>query len=375
MKKKLRNAFLAASLAALGFQAEAQITVAPSNDSDFKLKFVGRTNLDAGTFLNRNNDGQVDNAMVIGDTRLGFVGTYQKWEGKVEICYTNEGKISFRDVTIKYGLNDHNKITFGNQFMPYGIKLTGINYKFVEDGSVDMAFCPARKVGVNYLYTTDPLNLSAGFYSNGASDELKAVNAGFNLAAQLIWRPVFNETTVFHIGGAFLYTDNANKEYKISGTTPVSFATGTRPSFSAAYGEVNNTERYEGQMLFIKSKWLLEAHVMGANINPLGDGDSKSAFGTWGQVSYQIIGDQQKYNKTTALPTNSAPGTLEVLARVDYLDLDDYGKQTDFELGFNYFINKHFNVKLNYVLASFKDRPGVDDKAYNALQTRLQFYF
>jgi len=375
MKKKLRNAFLAASLVALGFQAEAQITVAPSNDPDFKLKFVGRTNLDAGTFLNRNNDGHVDNAMVIGDTRLGFVGTYQKWEGKAEICYTNDGKISFRDLTIKYGLNDNNKITFGNQFMPYGIKLTGINYKFVEDGSVDMAFCPARKVGVNYLYTTDPLNFSTGFYTNGASDDLKAVNAGFNFAAQLIWRPIYDETTVFHIGGAFLYTDNANKEYTISGTTPVSFATKTRPSFSAAYGEVNNSERYEGQMLFIKSKWLLEAHVMGANINPLGNGDNQSAFGTWGQVSYQIIGDQQKYNKTTALPTNSAPGTLEVLARIDYLDLDDYGKQTDFELGFNYFINKHFNVRLNYVLASFKDRPGVDDKAYNALQTRLQFYF
>ncbi|MBQ5452282.1 MAG: hypothetical protein IIT56_04750, partial [Bacteroidales bacterium] len=95
MKRLLKNAFLTAGVLALGLQAEAQITVAPENDPNFKLKFIGRTNLDFGTYFNRNDigtykkgNGEVDNAVLVNDTRLGFVATKDKWEGKVEVCYT-----------------------------------------------------------------------------------------------------------------------------------------------------------------------------------------------------------------------------------------------------------------------------------------------
>ena len=375
--KVLKNAILTAGIAALGFQAQAQFTVVPENDPNFKLKFIGRTNFDAGTYLNRNDKGtykngndEVDNAILINDTRLGFVGTKDKWEGKVEVCYTN-GAISFRDVTLKYSFNEHNKVTFGNQFMPYGIKLTGINYKFTEDPSVDYTFCPSRKVGVNYLYTTDGLNISTGLYSNGNVDK-KAYNQGFNAGLQLIWRPVYNETTVFHIGGAFLYTDKGSSENpSFKGVVPASIEATTL--IQTGELEAPNYERYEFQALFIKEKWLLEAHFMGASVNT----EKRSNFsGVWGQVSYQIIGDQQKYNKVTGLPITSAPGTLEVLGRVDYLNLDNFGNQTDFELGLNYIINKHFNVKFNYVVATGKDRPNItEDRTLNLIQTRLQFSF
>lgn len=377
MKRLLKNAFLTAGVLALGLQAEAQITVAPENDPNFKLKFIGRTNLDFGTYLNRNDigtykkgNGEVDNAVLVNDTRLGFVATKDKWEGKVEVCYTY-GAISFRDVTLKYSFNEHSKVTFGNQFMPYGIKLTGINYKFTEDPSVDYTFCPARKIGVNYLYTSDGFNLSTGLYSNGNVDK-KQYNQGFNAGLQLIWRPVYDETTVFHIGGAFLYTDKGSSDpFSFKGVVPASM----EPTTLIQTGELDapNCERYEVQALFIKAKWLLEAHFLGASVNT----EKTSSFnGFWGQVSYQIIGDQQKYNKVTGLPITSAPGTLEVLGRFDYLNLDNFGKQTDFEFGLNYIINKHFNVKFNYVVATGKDRPDIqDDRTLHLVQTRLQFTF
>ena len=387
MKRLLKNAFLTAGVLALGLQAEAQITVAPENDPNFKLKFIGRTNLDFGTYLNRNDigtykeykGGHVDNAVLVNDTRLGFVATKDKWEGKVEVCFSTKN-ISFRDVTMKYSFNDHSKVTFGNQFMPYGIKLTGINYKFTEDPSVDYTFCPARKIGVNYLYTTDGFNLSTGLYTNGDVDS-KKYNQGFNAALQLIWRPVYDETTVFHIGGAFLYTDKGSSDpFSFKGVVPASMEPTTLIQ-TGVLDDAPNCERYEVQALFIKAKWLLEAHFLGASVNT----EKTSSFnGFWGQVSYQIIGEQQKYNKVTCLPTTSAPGTLEVLGRFDYLNLDDFGKQTDFELGLNYIINKHFNVKLNYVIATGKDRPANaepkyykldEDRTLHLIQTRLQFTF
>ncbi len=379
MKRLLKNVVLTAGVLALGLQAEAQQTVVPENDPGFKLKFIGRTNLDAGSFLNKNNGDAIDNGVVINDTRLGFVGTKDKWEAKVELCFPGGGKeknVSFRDVTMKYSFNEHNKLTFGHQFMPYGIKLTGINYKFVEDPSVDYTFCPSRKIGVNYLYTSDPFNLSTGIYSDGSVDNGNSiVNQGVNLALQLIWRPVYNETTVFHVGGAFLHTDSPNYP-TFSGVVPVQFAASKNKTFVST-GEMHapNYERYEVQALFIKDKFLFEAHFMGASVNRKDSVSSDAFNGFWAQTSYQIIGEGQKYNKVTALPTSSAAGTLEVLARFDHLNLDDYGVENDFEFGINYFINKHFNVRLNYVLAAFSDRPGQDNDSYHAIQTRLQFSF
>lgn len=367
--KVLKNALLIAGLASISSFANAQITIAPENDSDFKLKFIGRTNIDLGTHFQSFEDGKdAPNGLVVNDTRLGFVANKGDWETKVEICYTNKA-ISFRDLYVRYNWGKTQKLTIGNQFMPYGEKITGINYKFVEDPAADYTFCSARKIGANYLYTTDAMNLTAGLYSDGNVDA-KAINQGLNFAAQAIFRPVYNETTIFHIGGAFIHTDSDN-EVSYSGVIPVSFE--TRSLIATPKFKADNIQRYEAEILFIKSKFLAEAHFLGSSVNAKDYADRQNFNGFWAQASYQIKGEKQNYNKVTARPTASGAGTLEILGRFDHVNLDDYGSQNDFQVGLNYFFNKHVNLKMNYVFV--QDKIGNFDENYNAIQARLQFSF
>ncbi|MBR4266942.1 MAG: hypothetical protein IKQ46_12890 [Bacteroidales bacterium] len=362
--KVLNKALLIAGVAAISSQAQAQITLAPKNDSTFTLKFAGRTNMDLGTYLA--TDSAADNGAAVNDTRLCFVANWDNWETKVEVCYANKA-ISFRDVYIRYNFSKNNKLTIGNQFMPYGTKPAGLNYKFVEDGSVDYALCSARKMGINYLYTTDPLNLTAGIYSDGNVDA-KGINKGYNLAAQAIWRPICDESTILHFGGAFIHTVSPAK-VSYSGIVPTTIE--TRKVISTTEGDADNVERWEASLLFIHTKLLLEARFLGSNVKSDAFVDD-SYYGAWGQVSYQILGSQQKYNKATGLASNSAAGTLEVLARYDYLDLKSFGKQNDFQIGVNYFFSKHLNLKFNYV---YVDQDIVDRDPYHLVQARLQFSF
>ncbi|MBP5369501.1 MAG: porin [Bacteroidales bacterium] len=391
--KKILTAVSAVALCALmPSQSQAQITVVPENDN-FSLKLIGRTNFDFGSFLNEKADGsKPDNGVAVNDTRLGVSGKFlDKWDYKVELCfaYNSNAKattISFRDVFVKYNFNKTHHIQFGNVFMGYGMKPLGLAYKFIDDATVDNTFCSSRKMGIVYLMTTDPFNFNGGVYSDGNIDNGNSkFDQGVNLSAKAIYRPIINETTVLHFGAATLYTNSPNTT-TFSGVVPENFTTNGRTTFKGrtfgkeagvdADGNViyigKHYSRYEGEMIFIHKKFMLEAHYQGASYEPTGSDDRYHVGGALAQCSFLLIGEQQNYNKVTGLCQNASPRNLELLARYDYLDLHDGGRQEDVTVGINYFFSKHFNMKLNYV---YTDTKGNVNKCFNSVQMRAQFSF
>ena len=391
--KKLFTALSAVALTTLTYQAQAQITVVPENDN-FSLKLIGRTNFDFGSFLNEKADGsKPDNGVAVNDTRLGVSGKFlDKWDYKIELCfaYNSNAKattISFRDVFVKYNFNKTHHIQFGNVFMGYGMKPLGLAYKFIDDATVDNTFCSSRKMGIVYLLTTDPFNFNGGVYSDGNIDNGNSkFDQGVNLSAKAIYRPIINETTVLHFGAATLYTNSPNTA-SYSGVVPETFTTEGKTTFKGptfgkasidAEGKVTYTgkhySRYEGEMIFIHKKFMLETHYQGASYEPTATDDRYHVGGALAQCSFLLIGEQQNYNKATGLCQNASPRNLEVLARYDYLDLNDGGHQQDVTVGLNYFFSKHFNMKLNYVYTDTDLLP-VGGRCYNTVQVRAQFSF
>ena len=373
------------SAAALAFSASSfgQIKV-KTESGDMNVRFIGRTNFDAGTYITSSDTNLNDhNGIAMNDTRLGVLANFdEKFIAKIEICYASKA-ISFRDLWIGYKLNDNSTITAGNHFQPYGAKPLGLSYKFVEDASADYAFCPSRKIGVSYAYTSDPFNFTAGLFSDGNVDNGKNIDKGWSLAAKAIYRPILDESTVLHIGLAPMFVQSPNT---------VSF-TGSIPTTVVSNGLIGtgnldpkNYLRMEAEAIFISGKLYVEGHYMAANVNDIkfttvdtagiSTSTTESAYldGFYAQASYMIIGDKQNYNKKTGLAANASPKSLEVLARISHLNLDaDHvkaGKQTDFTLGANYFFSKNLNLKLNYIFASVKDGDN-----YSFVQTRLQFSF
>ncbi len=378
--KLLKKTFLATAIAAMAItQSHAQITITPEND-DFSLKLIGRTNIDAGTYFNRYATDHVDNGIAINDTRLGVMGSFLKnWDYKIEICFDKKA-ISFRDVFIKYNFNSKHHLQFGNVFMGYGLKPLGLAYKFIDDATVDNTLCPARKIGLVYLLTTDHFNFNGGVYSDGNIDNGNSkFDQGVILSAKAIYRPIIDETTVLHIGVAPMYTNSPNAA-TFTGVFPETFTTaGNTPRYilhdgsngAAVSFDGTHYSRYEAELIFIQQKFLFETHYQGASFEL--NNNRYHVGGILAQCSYLLIGDQQNYNKKTGLCQNASPRNLEILARYDYLDLNDGGNQGDLTIGVNYFFTKHFNMKLNYGVV--QEHHGDYHKTYNAVQVRAQFSF
>ena len=349
--------------------ASAQVVI-KTDAGDLKLRLIGRTNFDAATYFGgdegKNANDHYINGMVMNDTRLGVVANFdEKWNAKAEICYANKS-ISFRDLYIGRKFNDNSSIQIGNFFMPFGSKILGLQYKFVEDATVDYAFCPSRKIGVGYFYTSDAFNFTGGFFSDGNVDS-KAVNQGYTVAAKAIVRPISDDNTILHIGIAPMFTDSPNMT-SFTGIAPTTIHTNSIISS----GSINaiNYWRYEAEAIFISGKFYAEMHYQGASINTP-TSDNYKANGVYAQASFLIKGEKQNYNKKTGLAASASPKSLEVLARYDFLNLNDDAKLNDVTIGVNYFINKNLNVKFNYAYGKQKDA----DEGYSFIQGRLQFSF
>lgn len=370
---RLKSILVSAIVLATVASSFAQVNV-KTEKGDMTLRLIGRTNFDAGTFIG--GDSLVEhNGIAMNDTRLGVSASFdEKFSAKIEICYASKA-ISFRDLWVGYKLSDNSSITAGNHFQPYGAKPLGLAYKFVEDASCDYAFCPSRKIGVSYAYTSDKFNLTAGLFSDGNVDNGKNIDQGLSLSAKAIFRPIIDDNSVLHFGVApmFVKSPNTVSFTGIIPTTVVSNAlikTGTL--------DPDNYLRLEAEAIFIKGKFYAEAHYMATSAkNAIVVKDKEESVyldGFYAQASFLIKGEKQNYNKKTGLAANASPKSLEVLARVSHLNFDDdnlkAGKQTDFTVGANYFFNKYLNIKLNYIFAAVKDG---DD--YNMIQSRLQFSF
>ena len=158
---------------------------------------------------------------------------------------------------------------------------------------------------------------------------------------------------------------------------PVTFANPNVTLISSGALDAISQVRLEAELIYIMRRFLFETHYMMTSVNMPGE-DNYTANGIFAQASFQLIGKQQKYNKKGGITASSPAKTLELLARVDYMNLDggDFhpegdGKETDITIGVNYFFNKYVNAKLNYVHAKVKDT----EDSLNAMQLRLQFSF
>lgn len=348
----------------------AQITVTDKK-GDLVIRFFGRTNFDAGTYINNPSSKIGHNGVSMNDTRFGFSGSFdEKWSTKVELYFGNKN-VAFRDLYIGYKINDKNSITVGNQYLPFGAKPLGLQYKFIEDPASDYTVCPSRKIGFNYVFTTDPFNVSIGLYSDGSADNKENIDQGFSIAGKMIYRPVINESQIVHFGLASIYTQSPNSMsfFDILPESVFSEKVISTPNIKP-----DNSFRHEGEIILILGKFYTECHYLGTLVELRDSTDSKRYLkGAYAQMGWMIIGEKQNYNPRTGLATSASPGSLEILYRINSLNLEDLNseRQIDHTIGLNYFINRNLNIKINYIYAKAHN---MDDQ-HHFIQSRLQFSF
>lgn len=381
-KIKLMSVALLATVATL---AQSQVNV-KTEAGDLKITFKGRTHFDAGIYggdAGKNSHDHLTNVVRMNDTRFGFIASFdEKYTVKCEYRFTGTNT-GFTDLWMGYKLNDNSNIQLGNYWMPFGYKVLGPAYRFIQNSSIDETVnVESRKIGLSYNYNSDLLKFTAGIFSDGNVNSISN-NQGYHIGAKAIVRPILEEGRVLHLGVAPLFTHTPRT---------VNFATqsltqGRRIGLigaSFANDEQYNIFRGEAEAIFISGKLYLEGRYQHAQINTP-DEENYAIGGFAIQGGFLLIGDKQNYNKANGYATNLSGKNLEVTARFGHVahnNNDDMRKisENDITIGLNYGFNKYLMAKLNWShaqchLDDMNDNNILEKANYSAVEARLQFVF
>ena len=111
--------------------------------------------------------------------------------------------------------------------------------------------------------------------------------------------------------------------------------------------------------------------------------------GWYAQVAYVLTGESRTYNQASGTFGNVSPngdmGAFEVALRYNTIDLSDYdsswaenderGKQHDWTVGGNWYVNDNVKFQLNYIRAKADYSTTLADRTVDVLAARAQVRF
>ncbi|HOV33830.1 MAG TPA: porin [Candidatus Hydrogenedens sp.] len=381
-----------------------------SEDGSFELQVGGRIQLDWAFFDNDGGlasiFGEEDDGVQFRRARIDFSGKmYDSISYRMEFDFAGdkdmEGRAKFTDVYL--GLSDlpyAGNLQIGHFREPFGMEqLTNPNYNtFMENGLNDV-FNPKRNVGLmlfnsnlqnRLLWQVGVFKETDDFPSDDDSDD----DQGYAVTGRIVGLPWYKENgrKLLHLGLAYSHRnpDGATLRYK---TTPE----------CALANTYTDTDRYEGfritdavaddvdlfgtEFLLIYGPLSIQAEQAFSYVDTDFSG-SREFQGGYVYTSYFLTGENRVYNNKTGIlnrvkpkknfsPKTGGWGAWELGLRYSWIDLDSGmirgGKEQDWTLGLNWYLNPNTRVFLNYVRANIEHDLYEGD--LNILQTRFQIDF
>ena len=112
------------------------------------------------------------------------------------------------------------------------------------------------------------------------------------------------------------------KQERFSAGLPTSIIASSKNRFvDAVVTQVINTWRADYEIIGIYEKWFIKGNYIMAHVNRYG-GSNYNGQGVTTELGYLLRGKQQNYNPSMGFVSNPAPGSIELLARYSYLDLN-----------------------------------------------------
>ena len=376
MKLRLKSSFLLL-LILLTFRITAQ------NTSDvISYKITGRMLMDGGVYLK--NPNRFGNGTEFNDLRIGVKAVYQNWGMKLEMGYAGN-KAAIKDAFATYSYKN-NSIQIGQFYEPFSLDMlcSTFDLRFHQSPGAVLALTNSRRMGATYSYRTKHYYLCGGFFTDNDLSNLKNASQGYAFDGRIVYRPVYDNTKLIHIGMAAIHRtpdgalpDDENKNtftYKSPGVSTID----NRTLMQANVDHATSQFKIGTELLIYYHKFFLQSEYIRAHVKREEGFKNYTAQGGYLQCSWLLLGQSYQYDEEVACPGRPDGKALELCARFNYLTLNDAGieggKQKDFAIGLNYYINKHIAVKLNYSYFI----PGTYTKEmgnFSVLQGRFQFIF
>ena len=372
--------------------AESQdgFLVIESPKSDYKIWFDNRIQFDAGAFFGAPEYADpIGNGVSIRRARFAIKAQVDKnWYGEFDMDLA-DGLVELKDAIVRYTGIKNLELQVGNFKENFSIQRnTSSRYlMFMERPMVCSALAPSRHLGFNAKYDNPWIWVSAGLFAQegAGAEEITNVqdnnkdfgrgislknNTGYAATAKIVFRPLCKlDNASLHIGAAYSYR-----------TTLLSSATGEWGTYRASarnstsinrkkYLDTNNLKGYDHNNL-----WTVElaGHWGGLRYEGAYIGDNvlfkdaaspasitTSNFGGWYvQAGYLLFGGKQRYDSKGAKYTRALRGQkwgdLELCARYEFCDLNDFGNKIyggsaeAYTVGLNWWVTNNVRMQLNY---------------------------
>ncbi len=254
---------------------------------------------------------------------------------------------------------------FGQSKTPVGFEgNTGTgSTTFLEAALPTQAIYANRRLGVDWALQRLHYQLNAGYYSGG---DLNGDNDGHTLGARAAWVPLNQVGKVLHLGLSGSRETPSDSRSGLGVSTPPSARFRARPEVglsmqrlvdSGALRGVEHIDRRGLEGLWIGGPWSAQAECLAARI-ALADGrPAYRATGYYAFLSWVATGESRSYagGNVGDVKPSAHRGALEFALRYSELDLDDGaisgGRQRDWTLGANWYLDQHIKLQANYVYA------------------------
>ncbi len=297
---------------------------------------------------------------------LGVQGTIPGGFGyRAEADFANSA-VTVTDAYITYDRGPLN-ITLGHH-KTYGSldELTSdLDTSFMERAAFVQAFGFERRLGLGFGYAKGDIVVNAGVFTDNIRDLSGTgtdANNSYSLDSRVVWMPKLDAVQL-HVGGSVHWRDmnslsSTTVAYRArpgAGTTDVRFiSTGNRLVTKEA-GAGLELAAISGPLHATGEAYWFRPELAAS-------GKDAHLFGGYGEIGYMLTGgDTRAYKKGTfasVVPTKPVGkggiGAIQIVARYDYLDLNDPargitgGTQSGYYAGINWFPVEYIKFMLNY---------------------------
>ena len=370
----LKKRLLLGLFAATSLMAHGQVT----------YKVGGRLFVDGGVFMGAPNS--FSSAAEIADIRVTTkVQLGKGWKGKLDVSFADK-KVKLKDAYLQKTIDQHvfRAGHFGGSFSIEQVNSSNENL-FMTPSNVCGIFGLGRRVGASYNYVTLRYFASLGAF---VGDELRTsddMKQGFNATARMVYRPVYEEGRMVHLGAGAFYrkpdrlvdSDADHQTLVISGNANTTLA--TPDVFNLSLTDTKNLWQWNLEAISFIDRFFVQGEYLQMLVNRTGQ-LSYRAQGAYVEGGYVLKGGMLGYDLEDAIPLcASEPHSLLAFARFNITDLNDGeirgGMLKDLSVGMNYYLSKNLIFRLNYSHQWTSAETEVGETDWGLLQTRIQLKF
>jgi phosphate-selective porin OprO/OprP len=256
---------------------------------------------------------------------------------------------------------------------------------FLETATPTQAIYAGRRIGLDWALVCATWLADAGYDWGG---DLQGNADGHMAAARVAWTPRKQAGNVVHLGlSASRETPQGSTDgrgiYSAPGARlrarPEAGLTQLRLVDSGNLVPIDSIHRLGAEALWIGGPWSVQAEYLDARVSRQHGLRSYRANGYYAFASWVVTGESRSYangNVGDVKPSGAA-GAVELAVRYSELNLDDAtvlgGKERNWTLGANWYINRHLKLQANYVHATSERRGLAIDP--NLVEVRAQIVF